>query len=96
MKAATSICVTYRSNDGWHVFESPELPGLCVASKDPQAAYNDVGPSIQALLKLDEGIDLQVQAEQPLGEFLAALRGESRDALHILASRRFSIARIVS
>ncbi len=96
MKAATSICVTYRSADGWHVFESPELPGLCVASKDPEAAYNDVAPSIQALLKLDEGIDLQVRPEQPLREFLAALRGEERNALHVLASRRFSIARMAS
>lgn len=96
MISKTSIGVTYRSADGWHVFESPELPGLCVASKDPEVAYNDVAPSIRALLKLDEGIDLQVRPEQPLREFLAALRGETRDSLHILASRRFSIARMAS
>lgn len=68
--AKTSICVEYKFVDGWHVFASEALPGLYVASQDAKKAFDDVAPSIQMLLKLDEGIDCEVETEPGFEEFL--------------------------
>lgn len=96
MTAKSSICVTYLNLDGWHVFRSPDLPGLYVASQDAGAAFNDVGPSIQMLLKLDLGIDCKVVPETPLREFLAARHSKSRDGGVVLESRRFVLERLAA
>ena len=88
----TSIETTYKSVDGWHVFMSDELPGLYVASRDLDAAYRDVAPSIQALLKLDEGVDCTVSPEVSLAVFLASVRGVDADFDDLpLTSRRFGV-----
>jgi len=46
--------------DGWHVYTCEQLPGLYVASKDQRKAYGDVPIAIQALIKLDFGVDCLV------------------------------------
>ena len=88
----TSISTTYRTVEGWHVFVSDDLPGLYVASKDLQSAYDDVVRSIQSLLKLDEDVDCEVFPEVPLDEFLAMLRGvQSENADAVQVHRRFAV-----
>ena len=88
----TSISTTYKSVDGWHVFVSEDLPGLYVASKDLYSAYHDVAGSIQALLKLDEGIECSVSPEVPLNEFLAMVRGVGTEHDDfVLTNRRFAV-----
>ena len=89
----TSIVTTYRAEDGWHVFVSDDLPGLYVASKDLYSAYHDVAPSIQALLKLDEGVDCTVAPEVSLQDFLAMVRGsEGENGNVVLENRRFCVS----
>lgn len=88
----TTISTTYKHVDGWHVFASDELAGLYVASKDLATAFRDVAPSIQALLKLDEGIDCMVAPEVPFDEWLAAVRGVASDFDdHVPTRRRFVV-----
>lgn len=73
MNMATSICAQYKCVDGWHVFYSYDIPGLYVASLDREAAYADLGPSIEMLFKLDDGIDCKVKPALTYPEFIAAL-----------------------
>lgn len=65
--------VRYKSLDGWHVFTSPNMAGLYVASKDAETAFNDVPTAIQMLVKLDTGIDVKVEAALPYEEFEACI-----------------------
>ena len=53
----TSVDIQYKQVDGWHIFRSNNLQGLCVANKDLQTALNDVYPSIEQLVLLDSGTD---------------------------------------
>lgn len=95
MTLKSSICARYKAVDGWHVFQSDELPGLYVASKDAQAAYNDVGPCIELLLKLDEGIHCTVVPEVPFRDFLRAVSSaEDVDAGAplVMSDRRFCLS----
>lgn len=93
----TSICVRYKNVEDWHVFESEELPGLYVASKDRQKAYEDVPQSITLLLRLIEGIDCTVTPELTFKEFVAKLRvAKDKDGdngrLLIMEDKRFIVA----
>ena len=88
----TSIAATYKVVDGWHIFVSEELPGLCVASPDLALAYEDVAQSIQALLELDEGVRCTVVPELPLEEFIARAKGVSSEQDDFIPPvRRFSV-----
>ena len=93
MLSTSSICVSYSFADGVHIFRSPDLPGLFVASHDADAAYNDVGPSIQQLLKLDAGIDCYAYPEALLRDFLGARTYEGQVDRTVLTSRRFVLER---
>lgn len=44
--------ITYKERDGWHVFSCADL-GMYVASKDFNAALNDIAPSVRALMTLN-------------------------------------------
>lgn len=74
MNARTSICVSYKHVEGWHIFTSDEIRGLYVASSDAELAYNDVALSIEKLLKLDEGMVCKVEPELTFAEFVNAVR----------------------
>jgi hypothetical protein len=69
-----TVAVQYRFIEGCHVFTSHEIYGLYVASKDPQKAYERVGPAIEQLLSVNEGISCQVEAAVPLRDFLRSSR----------------------
>lgn len=70
----TSVYVSYKFVDGWHVFSSDAIAGLYVASKDGERAYNDVPKSIELLLKFNEGIECIVKPEHSYMEFLRCVR----------------------
>jgi hypothetical protein len=68
----TSIGVCYKHADGWHVFTCKELPGLYIASKDVERAYNDVPVAVEKLLQLDFGMKCKAVAELSFADFLKA------------------------
>lgn len=87
----SSVGVRYKSTlDGWHVFTSDELPGLYVASQDAETAYNDVAPSIETLLSLDEGIDCCIRPEVPFAQFVSMLKTHI-PAHRFLSEQRYAI-----
>jgi hypothetical protein len=94
MTIVTSVQAQYKAVDGWHIFTSRDVPGLYVASKDAKIAYDDVALSIQMLLRLNEGIECEVRAEQTFQEFLRTARGDEEDeefAIPVMSSRRFAL-----
>ncbi len=46
--------VDYKLQDDWHIFTSSQLPGLYVANKQYDIAYNDIQVSIEKLLELNK------------------------------------------
>ena len=88
----SSVGVRYKYTfDGWHVFTSDELPGLYVASHEAETAYNDVGPSIEKLLLLDEGVECTIRPEVPFSEFVAMIRTDNPPAHRYLTEQRYAI-----
>jgi hypothetical protein len=71
--------VRYKSDDGWHVFTSPNMGGLYVASRDAREAFDDVATAIKKLVKLDTGYDATVEPGVPYEEFEACLAQRGAD-----------------
>jgi len=71
----TTVNVTYRHRDGWHVFISPEIPGLYIASQDPKAAYEDVPVAVRRLIELDLNCKCEVVRAAPFDSFAHAVLG---------------------
>lgn len=92
MGKITSVCVEYKNVDSWHVFTCQDLPGLYVASANREIAYNDVGPSIEALLRLDFGIECQAFPEKPFADFVRKTENDTVEAPIALTSRRYAVA----
>jgi hypothetical protein len=46
--------IDYKLQDEWHVFTSVQLPGLYVANRQYDIAYNDIQMSIEKLLELNK------------------------------------------
>ena len=90
----TAVCARYKNVDGWHVFQSDELPGLYVASRDAEKAFHDVALSIQTLVRLDEGIECTAVPETSFQEFVASLKDSGMDSPAandpvVLSSKRY-------
>jgi hypothetical protein len=66
---ATDIHVHREVRDGWFVYTCATLPGLIVASKDDQAAYDDVPRAITLLYRLDMGLNVSVAHKLGYDEF---------------------------
>ena len=92
MTKMTSICIDYKNVDDWHVFTCQDLPGLYVASGDRETAYNDVSKSIEALLRLDFGIECRAFPEKPFAEFVRQTGADVAEAPIALTSRRYAVA----
>ncbi len=94
----TSICVRYKFVDDWHVFQSDEVPGLYVASRDARLAFEDVGPAIKLLMKLNEGVDCEVVPEATFREFIAAARDdrEAHEEALVLSNKRFVLSALAA
>lgn len=73
------VRVDYKFRDGWHVFTSADVLGLYVASEDAETAFDDVGPSIEKLVKLNDDIDCEVEVLKSYQDFVRYLRGRGID-----------------
>ena len=87
---AITIHVNYSFKEDTHVFSSDDLPGLYIAHKDAQRAFEDVAPSIKLLLKLNSGIDCEVRPAKSYKDFERSRR-LARDIREIpfLESRQY-------
>ena len=94
----TSICVRYKCVDDWHVFQSEEVPGLYIASRDARLAFEDVAPAIKLLMKLNEGVDCEVVPEASFKEFIAAARDheDAEQAPLVLSNKRFVLSAVAA
>lgn len=61
--------VNYEFVDGWHLFTSGDISGLTIASEDPSKAFQQIVPTIQALIKHNHGLDCNVQLGQEFRVF---------------------------
>jgi hypothetical protein len=68
----TAVNVKYQHRDGWHIFTSPEIPGLYIASKDPRSAYEDVPVAVKRLIELDLQCHCEVVRAAPFDSFAHA------------------------
>ena len=89
-----TVSVKYEFRDGYHIFTSDDVYGLYVASKDPDKAFSHVAASIEKLIKLNDGIDMQVVPTRSYREFVKHLTGEADTAAPAVvnASRTFLVA----
>lgn len=69
------INVVYEFIDGAHIFSSadPLACGLYAASVDLKEAYEDVPAQVKALLKLNHGIEDDVEHAMPFEQFVTQL-----------------------
>lgn len=93
--AKTSICVSHKFTEDWHVFSSDDLPGLYVASRNSEVAFKDVGNAIEKLLMLNEGITCKAVPELTFKEFLELSEADNEDEIIVLEDKRFSLIREV-
>lgn len=76
MVASSSIDVTHKVVEGYHVFESMQMPGLYIAHPDPLSAFKAVGPAIEKLVKLDTGMTCTAVPDIPFEVFISKTRAE--------------------
>ena len=63
--------VSYQKIEGWHVFTSPDVAGLYVASPDPRKAYDDVASAVRCLFLMnDHKLIKKIKSPFTLREFL--------------------------
>jgi hypothetical protein len=74
MVSSTSIEVTHKVVEGWHVFEAEQMPGLYIAHRDARRAYKAVGPAIEKLVALDTGQTCRAVPERPFSDFISNTR----------------------
>lgn len=94
----TTVRVQYANRDGWHIFTSPDVHGLYVASKNPRDAYDDVPLALQRIMELDFSCECEVTRPLTFEQFEAmCVNGGERsslspvlanEALHVKGLRR--------
>jgi hypothetical protein len=91
---AATIHVQYKFVDGYHVFTSEDVRGLYVASKDPQKAFEDVGPVLQELIAMKLKGSCEIEPTMTFDEFVAYIDARnSAPSAPVLASREFIVRR---
>lgn len=75
------VRVQYRSIEGYHIFTSPDVYGLYIASRDLQVARSQVVPALRELLHLNYAIKADVKMEAEFDEFVAHHRGETAEQI---------------
>lgn len=97
MTFESSVCVRYKFVDGWHVFQSEDVDGLYVASTDAREAFEDVAPSIELLMKLNEGVNCKAVPAMELRDFVATLRRERHlSDMQLTSDKRFVLTGAVA
>ncbi len=81
-----TVKVSYRFVKGLHGFTSDDVYGLFVLDQDPERAFHAVCPSIKELLRLNLGMDVEVEPAVSLQEFLGASKQVPQT---VLSSRSF-------
>ena len=89
VKRATAIQVTYRFIDGYHVYTSDDVYGLYVAHQDPQKAYEAIAPSLEKLIKPNEGIVCRVEPTLTYSELVRSAQHPNEPLISELTSRSF-------
>lgn len=88
MVASTSIEVTHKVVEGFHIFEAEQMPGLYIAHRDARRAYKAVGPAIEKLVELDTGMTCRAVPDIPFDAFISKARAELTNAA---AHQRFNL-----
>lgn len=97
MTLKTAVCIRYKFVEGWHVFQSDDVPGLYVANMDARRAFDDVGPSIKLLMKLNEGVDCEATPALPFSDFVSSLREEAEiNPDLVMSDKRFILTGAVA
>lgn len=73
-----SIHVNYEFIDGHHVLTSDDVKGFLIVSKNARKAFDDVIPSLQFLLKENEGVECSVSPLKSFSEFKALIQHEEK------------------
>ncbi len=75
------------------MFTSEDVYGLYIANRDPERAYEDLAPSIEKLLEMNEGIRCSVRPVTSLRELLDRQKGyqPSIPDPAFLATRQFVV-----
>jgi hypothetical protein len=85
-----SIKVGYRFVEGYHIFTSPDVRGLHVASRDPRKAYDSVAEVLQELISRKNGPVVKIAPALTFEEWLDRRHGSQRTE-PILRERDFVI-----
>lgn len=61
--------IEHKFVDGCHVFSSPHIKGLLLASRDAAKIIRQLAPTIQALIKLNHNIEVTVELGEAFDHF---------------------------
>jgi hypothetical protein len=86
---AAAIRVNYRSVDGYHIYTSEDVYGLYVANQDAAKTYAAVGPSLEKLIQLNEGISCRVEPVLTFSELVRSARNPDQPLIREITSRSF-------
>ena len=86
---AAAIRVAYRFIDGYHVYTSDDVYGLYIANPDAQKAYSAIAPSLEKLIKLNEGIACHVEPALTYSELVRAAHHPDQPVTPEITSRSF-------
>ena len=86
---AAAIRVNYRFVDGYHIYTSEDVYGLYVANRDATKAYAAVGPSLEKLIQLNEGISCRVEPVLTFSELVRSARNPDQPFIQEITSRSF-------
>lgn len=65
-----TVHVHYEHIEGYHVFTSPDVEGLYVASKNAEPAFNQVPVAIKDLILANTGLRCEVEVAVSFREFV--------------------------
>jgi hypothetical protein len=69
-----TLQIEYREIEGYHIFTSPDVYGLYIATKDPARAQALIAPSAAELLARNERLVGTIDCTPRLGDFAATFR----------------------
>ena len=69
-----TLQIEYREIEGYHIFTSPDVFGLYIATKDPARAQALIAPAVVELLRLNEKLVGSIKCTPQLGDFVATFR----------------------
>jgi hypothetical protein len=72
--SARALHIEYREIEGYHIFTSPDVFGLYIATKDAARAQAQIAPAVVELLKLNEKLVGSIECTPQLGDFIATFR----------------------